>query len=60
MLPASDDADSAASVASAPPSMANTKAEIVQASVEAGYFETVEEAETWTKAELVDLWTVGE
>jgi hypothetical protein len=36
--------------------MANTKAEIAQATVDAGFFDTVEEAETWTKAELLALW----
>jgi hypothetical protein len=36
--------------------MANTKAEIVQAAVDAGFFDTVEEADTWKKAELVALW----
>lgn len=38
------------------PTMANTKAEIAQAAVDAGHFDTLEEAETWTKAELLGLW----
>lgn len=40
----------------APVSMANTKSEIAEAAVDAGFFDTVEEAETWTKAELLALW----
>lgn len=36
--------------------MANTKAEIVEAAVDAGYFDTAEEAGTWTKADLLELW----
>lgn len=36
--------------------MANTKSEIAEAAVAAGFFGTVEDAETWTKTELLELW----
>lgn len=38
------------------PTMADTKAEIAQSAVDAGHFDTLEEAMTWTKAELLGLW----
>lgn len=36
--------------------MANTKSEIAQAAVDAGFYETTEEAGSQTKAELLTLW----
>lgn len=56
---AADDS-AAGEVAETPPvTMSNTKTEIVEAAVEAGFFNTAEEAETWTKADLIDLWYGG-
>jgi hypothetical protein len=44
---------------SAPVTMADNKETIAQAAVDAGFFATLDDAMTWTKSELLELWEEG-